>query len=667
MLKAFVYRRYLDYGAFEELRSLKLQISQELRRKDRLENIKLGPGGIREIEFIGQAFQVIRGGSEKRLQTRGIVDVLTLLGELHLLTSEDAAQLKQSYQFLRRAENHLQQYQDKQTHDLPTDPKVRQILAYSLDYADWHSFKRDLDQVRNQVQAVFDQVFSVTKQTQQQANSQKIWLCMSDDSELLQLLADYGFQEGEQSLMTLKHFKNSLAMKRLTTKGVGVLNRLMPQLIEALPQTQNPDTTLKRALALFEAVAGRNVYLSLLGENPHALAQLLRLLSASPWFGDYLSRYPILFDDLLDPRTLFEPLDKTDLDSQLTALLANVDSDDEESLMNALRQFKQQQVLRVAAADIMGIIPLMVVSDYLTWIAETIVSHVLACAWRSLIAKHGCPPDCKADDNSPVSGFAVVGFGKLGGIELGYGSDLDMVFLYRCQDGNADTTGTKPITCAQFYGKLGLKVRHILDTKLLSGILYDVDMRLRPHGDSGLLVTNIDVYEQYLRAEAWTWEHQALVRGRFIAGDLALKAGFEAIRQRILSLPRDVAALKSEVRAMRQKMRGHLTTKEINKFDLKQSKGGIADIEFIVQFAVLALAADNRPLSIFTDNIRLLAALQTQGFMAADVANTLKTAYCAYRDAGHKLALQGDNAVVDDAQVAELSSAVEHIWHRFME
>jgi glutamate-ammonia-ligase adenylyltransferase len=667
MLKAFVYRRYLDYGAFEELRSLKLQISQELRRKDRLENIKLGPGGIREIEFIGQAFQLIRGGSDKRLQTRGIIDVLNLLGELHLLTPEDAAQLKQSYQFLRRAENHIQQYQDKQSHDLPIDPKVQQILAYSLDYADWHSFKQALDSVRTQVQAVFDQVFSVTKQTQGQANSQKIWLCMVDDSELLQLLADYGFQEGEQSLMTLKHFKNSLAIKRLTTKGLGVLNRLMPQLIEALPQTPNPDATLKRALALFEAVAGRNVYLSLLGENPHALAQLLRLLSASPWFGEYLSRYPILFDDMLDPRTLFEPLNKTNLDAQLTASLTQVDSGDEERLMNALRHFKQQQVLRVAAADIMGIIPLMVVSDYLTWIAETIISHVVDCAWRSLIDKHGCPPDCKIDGDCSVSGFAVVGFGKLGGIELGYSSDLDMVFLYSCLDGNADTTGTKPIACAQFYGKLGLKVRHILDTKLLSGILYDVDMRLRPHGDSGLLVTNIDVYEQYLRAEAWTWEHQALVRGRFIAGDLILKAQFQSIRQHILSLPRDVITLKSEVRAMRQKMRDHLTTKEINKFDLKQSKGGIADIEFIVQFAVLALAADNPALSIFTDNIRLLAALQAQGFMSAAVANTLKIAYCAYRDVGHKLALQGDNAVVDDAQVAELCSAVEQIWHTFME
>ncbi|WP_394753185.1 bifunctional [glutamate--ammonia ligase]-adenylyl-L-tyrosine phosphorylase/[glutamate--ammonia-ligase] adenylyltransferase [Crenothrix sp.] len=664
MLTAFVYRRYLDYGAFEELRSLKLQISQELRRKDRMENIKLGPGGIREIEFIGQAFQLIRGGSEKTLQTRGIIDVLTLLGELHLVTPEDAAQLKQSYQFLRRAENHIQQYQDKQTHDLPTDSNVQQILAYSLDYADWHSFKQALDAVRAQVQAVFDQVFSVSKQTQQE-NSQKLWLCAADDAELLQYLAGYGFQDCERSLITLKHFKNSFALKRLTTKGLGVLDRLMPQLIEALPDTKNPDETLKRTLLLFEAVAGRNVYLSLLAENPHALAQLLRLLSASPWFGDYLSRYPILFDDLLDPRTLFEPLNKTDLDAQLAALLSHVDSDDEERLMNVLRHFKQQQLLRVAAADIMGIIPIMVVSDYLTWIAETIVAHAVNCAWRMLINKHGYPLDCQ--DNSSVTGFAVVGFGKLGGIELGYSSDLDMVFLYTCQDGNAMTNGAKPISSAQFYGRLGLKVQHILDTKLLSGILYEVDMRLRPNGDSGLLVTHIESYENYLKNEAWTWEHQALVRGRFIAGDIHLKTHYEAIRQRILSLPRDTLALKKQVRDMRQKMREHLATKEINKFDLKQSKGGIADIEFIVQFAVLALAAKSTALTTYTDNVRLLDTLQAQGFMAPDVAKTLKTAYCTYRDQSHKLALQGDTAIVDEAQVTELSLKVEHIWHTFME
>jgi glutamate-ammonia-ligase adenylyltransferase len=662
MLKAFVYRRYLDYGAFEELRSLKAQITQELRRKDRMENVKLGPGGIREIEFIGQAFQLIRGGNEKTLQTRGILEVLRILGELELLAPNDAEHLQQSYCFLRRVENHIQQYQDRQTHDLPADPSVQQILAYSLDYPDWGSFKNQLDVVRAQVHAVFDQVFSLSKQERKNQQSQQVWACAADDAELLDNLSACGFQQAAESLTAIKHFKSAASIRRLTSKGAKVLDRLMPQLIEALQQVDNPDATLKRLLGLFEAVAGRNVYLSLLAENPDALAQLLRLSSASPWICDYLSRYPVLFDELLDTRTLFEPLKKEVLDEQLGTLLAIIEVQDLEQLMIVLRQFKHTNMLRVAAADIMGVISVMVVSDYLTYIAESIVAHVVDRAWLMLTEKHGKPPD---SDNT-AKGFAVLGFGKLGGIELGYGSDLDMVFLYDCQDGNVLTDGEKPVSCAQFYGRLGLKVRHILDTKLLSGVLYEVDMRLRPSGDSGLLVTHVNVYEDYLKNQAWTWEHQALVRGRFIAGDLRLKAQFEAIRRRILSLPRDSALLKTEVREMREKMREALATKESNKFDLKQSKGGIADIEFIVQFGILARAAKNPALTTYTDNVRLLEGLQEDGFMSKTEAETLKAAYCTYRDTGHKLVLQGGRALINEVEVVELSKQVEQIWHDFM-
>lgn len=663
MLKPFVYRRYLDYGAFGELRSLKLQIMQELKRKDRMENIKLGPGGIREIEFIGQAFQLIRGGNERSLQKRGILDVLQRLGELELLTKKDAEQLTESYHFLRRVENHIQEYQDRQTHDLPVDPVVQEILAYSLDYPDWPTFKAELDQVRTQVHGVFELVFSLSKQSDVNSHSQKIWNCTSDDAELAASLKAYGFERTEEILVAIKAFKNSLAVRKLTAKGASVLDRLMPQLIEAMLRVDNPDETLKRILKLFEAVAGRTVYLSLLAENPGALSQLVRLSSASPWICDYLALYPILFDELLDTHSLFEPLKKADLDAQLKVLLAQIEIQDLEQLMIVLRQFKQLNVLRVAAADIMGVIPLMVVSDYLTYIAESIVEHVVERAWLMLTEKHGYPPS----SNNEAIGFAVLGFGKLGGIELGYGSDLDMVFLYDCEDGNALTDGPKPVPCTQFYGRLGLKVRHILDTKLLSGVLYEVDMRLRPSGNSGLLVSHINAYEDYLRNQAWTWEHQALVRGRFIAGDLRLKEHYEAIRRRILSLPRDSELLKKEVREMREKMRAALVSSEADKFDLKQSKGGIADIEFIVQFGVLDQASKNVALTTYTDNVRLLDGLQAQGFISEGRAETLKAIYCAYRDYGHKLVLQGDRAVIDEAEIAGMKAQVEQIWHDFME
>ena len=331
--------------------------------------------------------------------------------------------------------------------------------------------------------------------------------------------------------------------------------------------------------------------------------------------------------------------------------------------MIVMRQFKHLNVLRVAAADIMGAIPLMVVSDYLTYIAESIVDKVLERTWLMLTEKHGLPPGT----NNESFNFGIIGFGKLGGIELGYGSDLDLVFLYDCPDGNAMTNGEKPLSCAQFYGRLGLKIRHILDTKLLSGVLYEVDMRLRPSGDSGLLVTHIGIYEDYLKNQAWTWEHQALVRGRFIAGDQRIKSIYEAIRHRILSLPRDTDKLKTEVRDMREKMRIALDTKEVNKFDLKQSKGGIADIEFIVQFGVLACSAQYETLTTYTDNVRLLEGLAGQGFISQIEAKTLKTAYCTYRDTGHKQVLQGDKALIDESGVDEMKKQVEAIWQRVMQ
>ncbi|MEQ1738522.1 MAG: bifunctional [glutamate--ammonia ligase]-adenylyl-L-tyrosine phosphorylase/[glutamate--ammonia-ligase] adenylyltransferase [Methyloglobulus sp.] len=663
MLKPFVYRRYLDYGAFEELRGLKLQITQELKRKDRMENIKLGPGGIREIEFIGQAFQLIRGGHEKSLQTRGILDVLGLLGHLKLLPQTDVDQLSQSYRFLRRVENHIQQYQDKQTHDLPTTEQAKLILSYSLDFEDWRSFKTELDSVRAAVHAVFDQVFAVSKQNEKDKLSQKIWSCVPDDEELQDLLESYGFQHTEETLKAIKDFKNSTALRRMTTKGAGIVDRLLPQLIESAQLVDNPDETLVRLVKLFEAVAGRNVYLALLSENPDALNQLIRLASASSWICDYLALYPVLFDELLDTRTLYEPLKRDDLNQQLKVLLTAIDIQDLESVMIALRQFKHLNVLRVAAADIMDVIPIMVVSDYLTYIAESIVAYVIERTWLMLTEKHGFPPGTSNDNIN----FAVIGFGKLGGIELGYGSDLDLVFLYDCPDGNAMTSGEKPLSCSQFYGRLGLKIRHILDTKMLSGVLYEVDMRLRPSGDSGLLVTHIGVYEDYLKNQAWTWEHQALVRGRFIAGDLRLKDRYEAIRHRILSLTRDETQLKTEVREMREKMRAALGTRSDSQFDLKQGKGGIADIEFIVQFLILANAAKISELTEFTDNVRQLEDLSRHGIISQSEAETLKTAYCTYRDISHNQVLQGDKALIDVETVSGLREQIEGIWDRVME
>ena len=657
LIKPFVYRRYLDYGAFEELRSLKFQITQELKRKDRMENVKLGPGGIREVEFIGQAFQLIRGGQEPALQQREIQVILAVLDELQLMTSEDVANLQFAYRFLRRVENHIQQYQDRQTHDLPKEPKVQSILAFSMDFSDWPSFKAELDEVRVSVQAIFDQVFSLSEQDNRQQSAQLIW---AGDEQALELLSELEISEPDAILALINEFRNSLAVKRLSAKGSKVLQRLMPQLIDQLPQITDAKLSLQRLLKLFEAVAGRNVYLSLLAENPQALAQLIKLAGASPWICQYLAQYPILFDELLDSRSLYQPLNQQALNDDLQRELAKIEIADSEQLMIALRQFKHLNVLRVAAADIMGVIPVMIVSDYLTWIAEAILEQVLNRAWLMLAEKHGTP---MANADQP-NGFGIVAFGKFGGIELGYGSDLDLVFVYDCADGS--TNGDKPIGNDQFYLRLAQKIRHILDTKMLSGVLYETDLRLRPNGDSGLLVSHIAAYEAYYQNQAWTWEHQALVRARFVAGDGDLKTAFEAIRGRVLALPRVAETLKTEVREMREKMRVNLASKDIAVFDLKQSAGGIADIEFIVQYGVLVESQHHGDLSDYTDNVRLLDGLQKYGFIETEDAELLKQAYCAYRDFGHHQVLQDHPALADANQFAELRGQVQRIWHTFM-
>ncbi|WP_428357323.1 bifunctional [glutamate--ammonia ligase]-adenylyl-L-tyrosine phosphorylase/[glutamate--ammonia-ligase] adenylyltransferase [Methyloprofundus sp.] len=662
MIKPFIYRRYLDFSAFEELRSLKQQITQELQRKDRMDNIKLGPGGIREIEFIGQAFQLIRGGQDSALQQRSIQPILALLGEKRLISVNDSQHLISAYRYLRRVENHIQEFQDKQTHELPKTELEQTILAFSLGYVDWESFKAELDAVRTQVQNVFVEVFSMQEVDAPPKSSEQIWMGRADDEASLNQLADLGYRKPEQILTRLLQLKANPTIKRLSRKGANTLDKLMPQILDMLAKDQNAYATLQRLCALFEAMAGRNVYLSLLVENEHALQQLITLTAASPWIGEYLSQYPSLFDELLDTRSLYEPLDKAALEQQLSTQIAKIDAGDIEQLMIALRNFKQINVLRVAAADIMGAVPLMVVSDELSYIAEVILQQAVKIAWTILTEKHGLPPGASVQNMH----FGIVGFGKLGGIELSYSSDLDLVFIHDYQDSNALTDGPKQITSAKFYANLGQRVRSLLNTQMLSGMAYEIDMRLRPNGESGLLVTQLNSYEQYLQKEAWTWEHQALVRGRYITGDTGTEAKYQAIRNSVLTVARNQVDLKQEVREMREKMRDSLDSSNLQTFNLKQGKGGITDIEFIVQYYVLAYSEKHPELTQFTDNMRLLDTLAEQQLLSEEYVSTLKKAYCIFRDRGHKEALQGNKALIAQDELVVIRQQIADIWQVIM-
>lgn len=659
LLRPFVYRRYLDYRAFGQLRELKERISRELRRNDRLDNVKLGPGGIREIEFIGQVFQLIRGGRDIALQDRRLLPTLATLGAQGYLPDAVVTKLAEAYRFLRIVENRLQQYRDQQTHDLPVDELHRSVLAFGMGFPNWDVFKERIDQVRRQVHDVFDQIMAAPHTVETAAD-----FLGGDEGPSLDAIERLGLADVAHIRELLAAFRLSSAVRRLSATGTIELNRLLPLLLRAVGGYESPVLVLERILGLLEAIASRNVYFSLLTENPLALSQLVKLAAASAWIVHYITRFPILLDELLDPRALYKPLTRDELSDQLTRTLDQIDSCDLEQLMVALRQFKQSQVLRVAATDIMGITPIMVVSDHLTYIAEVLVCAVLRESWRLTALKHGVPPGVRP---GAIRGFAVIAYGKLGGIELGYGSDLDLVFLYDEVDPGAMTEGSVPLGVVEFYARVAKRIISVMTTQTHAGTLYEIDLRLRPSGSSGLLVSSLDAYETYQLHAAWTWEQQSLVRARFVAGDATVGRRFEEIRERSLTRVRDRLTLRTEVRAMREKMRAQLAAKAPEVFDLKQGHGGMADIEFIVQFEILANAALVPGLVRWTDVVRLLGSLRSAGLLPDKDAESLKYAYCRYREKAHRCSLQEQPPLIHAEEDKDLREQVQRIWRRIME
>ena len=668
MLRPFTYRRYLDFGAFESLREMKIMIAQEVARKGMESNIKLGPGGIREIEFIGQAFQLIRGGREAELQVRGIVPVLKLLARKKYLPVFVTEQLLHAYEFLRRVENRLQALADEQTHTLPDEEPEQKRLALAMGYADWNAFTRALHRHRQHVQEHFEQIFAAPQAEKQTAMDSE-WFALWQDSieraAAVSLLQENGYEDPEYVLGLLRGFHESSAYRARSEQGQARIDHLMPLLLGAIVGAEHQDECLLRIINMLEAIAGRSAYLSLLVENPMALSQLVRLFTISPWIAELLSQHPVLLDELLDPRALYAPLSRVDLNEEMRSLLEQVDADDLEQQMERLRYFKQSGILHVAAADVAGVMPLMVVSDHLTEIAEVVLEKVLDIARGTFVRRHG-RPSCLVEGKIDYPGFAIIGYGKLGGIELGYGSDLDLVFLHDSRGEQQFTEGPKVIDNGMFFARLGQRIIHILNAHTPSGILYEVDMRLRPSGASGLLVSDMEAYAHYQREEAWTWEHQALVRARHVAGDQRIAQQFWRIRTEILCKERDPARLQQEVRDMRERMRSELGGKDPERFDLKQGHGGIADIEFLVQYLILRWAYREPDLCMYTDNIRQLQALGDKGILSASEVQRLSDAYRAYRARGHHLVLQDAPAIVPAAEFRPERGAVTAAWERIM-
>ncbi len=679
MLKPFVYRRYLDFGAFESIREMKRLIDTEIRRKGNFKNIKLGSGGIREIEFIGQTFQLIRGGSDSALQIRGIVDVLNLLAEKNYLAVKETRALLESYDFLRRLENRLQMYADAQTHLLPESDEQQRSMALAMGYKDWGCLFSDCEKHRQVVHQAFtlllhnDDTRPGDEKDSDNDPLVMVWsmveLFEEDEAEVVRLLESRGMAEAGAVYHQLKQFAGSSQLKSVSATGRQRLDTLMPGLLQVLLKQLNTSEVLKRLISLLHSILRRSVYLSLLNEYPAALQQLVKLCAASPWIAHLLKRYPVLLDELLDPRNLYQIQTPKKLKDELDALLQQTGSDEEQQ-MERLRMFKQAQVLKIAAMDMAGTIDVFEVSEQLSNVALTLLNKVMLLAWHWMVAKHGRPM-CVIDGKKHPATLGIVAYGKMGGHELGYGSDLDLVFLHDSAGSEQQTEGERSLDNGRFFARLAQRIIHMLGSQTANGRLYEIDMRLRPDGNAGMLVSSLHAYDIYQHEKAWTWEHQALIRAAMVCfsphSGPHLKTEFDRIRHSILIRQRDRLALIADIAEMRTKMRSLTGTKAgVGKFHLKQDAGGLVDIEFIVQYGVLLCAAQNESLTQSTASRKLLVQLASCHVLTELQAGVLYRAYHEFRGLSHRCALQELTSIIDDpadnTSVGELRGKVKEIW-----
>jgi len=637
--RPFVFRKYLDFGAFAAMRSLHAQIRAEVVRRDLAGHIKLGPGGIREIEFIAQAFQLIRGGRDAELQTRPTLDALSLLDKKGLLPAEAVAELRAAYDFLRRLEHRLQYLDDAQTHELPTAGDDQGLIAAAMGFDGYAAFMTRLDRHRERVSRHFDGVFAGPAQDVHLCAP--LWVGALDAEAAHERLSVLGFTDTGSAVARLAGARASPRYLQLPEPSRERFDTLVPRVIELASKASAPDAALARALDLLEAISRRGAYLALLHEYPQALEKVVQLLAASGWAAAYVTRHPLLLDELLDARTLYAPPDWKEFAAGLRAQLARHEGD-AERLMDLLREAHHAQVFRLLAQDLAGQLTIEVLADHLSALADLMLAITLELCWAQLRQRHRDAPR-----------FAIVAYGKLGGKELGYASDLDIIFLYDDADARAP----------ELYSRLAQRINTWLTSATSSGVLFETDLRLRPNGASGLMVSSIDAFREYQEKDAWVWEHQALTRARCCAGDAAVGAAFEAERIAILRRGRDAEALRREVVSMRQQMAdAHPNRSDL--FDLKHDRGGMIDIEFMVQYLVLAHAQRYPQLTGNLGNIALLKMAGELGLIPLATAMTVRDGYREYRRLQHAERLNGAQyARVEHAPLRPYIEATLELWN----
>jgi glutamate-ammonia-ligase adenylyltransferase len=612
-VRPFVYRKYLDYATLGAMRALHAEVRRDVARRELAGDVKLGPGGIREVEFVAQALQLIRGGRDAELTVRPTLKVLALLAGKGLLPEAAALELSDAYVFLRNVEHRLQYLDDAQRHDLPESAEDRGRLARMMAFDDWASFENKLGQHRRAVTRHFEAVFAEREQK----------------------------SEPWPEHPRLAALRASQRYARLPDTSRGRLDALIPALARAAQATPDPEATLARGVDLVEAIASRAAYLALLAESPQALERVARIIGASSWAAEFVTRHPLLLDELLDDRILYAPFHLPSFAHSLAKQLDDAPGDTERQ-MNILREAHQAQVFRLLAQDLAGLLTVERLADHLSALADVVLEETIRRAWRDLRARHR--------EDAPR--FAVIGYGKLGGKELGYASDLDIIFLYDDEDERA----------GEVYARLGQRINHWLSSNTSSGILFETDLALRPSGASGLLVSSVEAFERYQEESAWTWEHQALTRARYCAGDAAVGEKFETVRTKILRRSRDESALKKEILQMREKMHAaHPNRSDL--FDLKHDRGGMIDIEFAVQCLVLGRSHRHADLTGNLGNIALLRMAASHGLIDAALAERCRDAYREFRRLQHALRLNGARyARVPREQVVAHAAAVTQLW-----
>ncbi|MBT0962518.1 bifunctional [glutamate--ammonia ligase]-adenylyl-L-tyrosine phosphorylase/[glutamate--ammonia-ligase] adenylyltransferase [Denitromonas iodatirespirans] len=641
--RPFVFRKYLDFGAINAMRDLHAQIRREVARKDRAHNIKLGPGGIREIEFIAQVFQLIRGGRERSLQIKPTQKVLDLLAEQGVLAPEVVDALKRAYVFLRRLEHRLQYLDDAQTHDLPEQVDEQALIAGAMGFADYPALRAELDRHRAEVSRHFEMVFGDPDEEGHELDA--VWLEAEDIATLVPLLEKLKYAEPETSARRLQSLHRGTRYQQLPPKIKSRFDALVPRVVETAAEAANPDDTLSRCLDLLDAIGGRGAYLAMLQQYPQALHKVGELVSASRWAAQYLARHPILLDELLDARQLNSKPDWPAFAADLRRQCDDIEPDMERQ-MDLMREQHHTQAFRLLTQDLAGVLTVEALSDHLSALADALLDITVPLCWRKLRRRHR--------DDAPA--FAIVSYGKLGGKELGYASDLDIVFLY--DDPHPEA--------AEHYSRLAQRINTWLSSQTAAGQLFETDLRLRPNGDAGLLVCSIDAFRKYQLESAWRWEHQALTRARFSAGDTRVGDAFEAIRIEVLRQPRELAPLREDVLAMRKKMMDAHSNKS-GLFNLKHDRGGLVDVEFIVQYLVLAHAHQHPQLTGNLGNIALLRIAGELGLIPPDLARRSGDTYREFRRLQHRQRLNGLRVEVPHESVGAHRDAVRALWSLVLE